>query len=74
MNGITCQQILLNPTLSHASKDTLILFLKDNYYNYYYDDMYLSDHYMHVTIVIIIVNFWALPLGVSAVLSAQYII
>ena len=30
MNGITCQQMLSNPTLSHASKDTLILFLTVN--------------------------------------------
>ena len=30
MNEITCQQMLLNPTLSRASKDTLILFLKVN--------------------------------------------
>ena len=28
MNGTTCQQISLNPILSCASKDTLILFYK----------------------------------------------
>ena len=28
MNGTTCQQMLLNPILSCASKDTLILFYK----------------------------------------------
>ena len=40
---------------------------------HYYDYLKNSDHLIYVIIIIIIVNFWAMPLGTSAVLPAQYL-